>query len=606
VVLDQLVANWQVVFVLALAVVALVLFVMEAFPLEVTALGILVALGAAGILTPPVLLSGFSSPATITVLMMFILSAAVLQSGIVDWVGDRLGVLMGRSTLRQVLVVGLVVGPVSGFINNTAAVAVMIPLTIRLANDAGQSPSKLLMPLSFAAMLGGTLTLIGTSTNLLGNALREEAGLGSFGMFDFVAVGIIVFGVGMLYLTLVGRFLVPVRVEASRIDERYHLRSFVFEVRVPERSGLVGERVGWSKLAADYDVEALQVRRGDTVFDSTRDYLEYAAGDVLLVSSTRSTLERLADTGIVELVAASEGVENDDGNGGKAALERLHFAEMLVPPTSPAIGRRLEELAVWDEWRVHPVALLTKGRRRVGSPRGHVVRPGDVILVSGAERDVERLTGGYLFHVLGGPPVPVRRPQKAPLVLLVLAGVVVVAALGWAPIVLAATAGVVLVGAMGVLRPVEMYNSVNWGVILLLAGIIPLGIAMETSGAAAMVGSGLASSADYLPPLAVLALVYILTSLLTEILSNNASVVLVVPVVIELASGLGYDPIPFILAAMFAASTSFMTPMGYQTNLMVMGPGGYRYSDFFRVGAPLNLIMAVVAPLTINHFFPIV
>lgn len=605
-VLDWLTANWQVVFVLALAVAALVLFVTEAFPLEVTALGILVMLGSAGILTPSALFSGFSSPATITVLMMFILSAAVLQSGIVDWVGDRLGVLMGRSTMRQVLVVGLAVGPVSGFINNTAAVAVMIPLVTRLANEAGQSPSKLLMPLSFAAMLGGTLTLIGTSTNLLGNALRQEAGLGGFGMFDFAVVGTIVFGVGMLYLTLVGQFLVPVRVEASRIDERYHLRSFVFEVRVPEGSGLVGERVGWSKLAADYDVEALQVRRGETVFEPARDYVEYAVDDVLLVRSTRATLERMADTGIVELVAASEKVEDGDGDDDKHDLERLHFAELLVPPTSPALGRRLGELAVWDEWRVHPVALLTRGRRRVGSPRGHVVRAGDVILVSGAERDVERLTGGYLFHVLGGPPVPVRRPQKAPLVLLVLAGVVVVAALDWAPIVLAATAGVFLVGAMGALRPVEMYNSVNWAVILLLAGVIPLGIAMETSGAAALVASGLASSADYLPPLAVLALVYVLTTLLTEILSNNASVVLAVPVAIELASGLGYDPIPFVLAAMFAASTSFLTPMGYQTNLMVMGPGGYRYSDFFRVGAPLNLIMAVVAPLTINHFFPIV
>lgn len=596
-VLEWVATNWQMVFVLGLTGLALVLFMLETFPIEVTALGVLVALGAAGILSTTDLFSGFSNPATITVLMMFILSAAVLQSGIIDWLGDRLGVLLGRSTLRQVFVVGLVVGPVSAFINNTAAVAVMIPLVVRLANKAGKSPSKLLMPLSFAAMLGGTITLIGTSTNLLGNALREDAGLGSFGLFDFALPGLVVFGVGMLYLGLVGHLLVPQRVEATPVDERYRLRPFVFEVRIPEGSSLVGQRAGRSALVQDYEAEVLQVVREGRTYEPARELLEYNSGDVALILSTRATLQRMADSGVVELVPASEAKEPD--------LERLHFSELLVHPTSPARGYRLGDLAVWNEWHVHPVALLTRGRNVPGSPRGHVVATGDVILVSGAKRDVEGLTGGNLFHVLGGPPVQVRRPKKAPFVLLILAGVVLAAAFNVAPVALAATAGVVLVAATGALRPVEMYQNVNWDVILLLAGVIPLGLALQATGAAALLASGLGVSADYLPPLAVLALVYLLTTLMTEVLSNNASVVLVIPVSIQLALDLGYNPIPFILAPMFAASTSFLTPVGYQTNLMIMGPGGFRYADYFRVGAPLNLLMLMVAPITINYFFPI-
>jgi di/tricarboxylate transporter len=595
VVVDWAVANWPIVVVLALAVVALVFFAFEILPIEITALGVLVILGVTGIIPPTDLFSGFASSATITVLMMFILSAAVLQTGIVDWLGDRVGVLMGRSTARQVLFIGLIVGPVSAFINNTAAVAVLIPLVTHLAAQAKKSPSKLLMPLSFAAMLGGTVTLIGTSTNLLANALRIEAGLGSFGIFDFALPGLIVFGVGMVYLALVGHFLIPERLKAMPVDERYALREFLFEVLVPEGSKLLGQVAGAGDLAIEYDAEIIRVRqRGKTLAPGLH-FAEYKAGDRLLIRSTRSNLQRMVDTGIVELLPAAEAEKVD--------LEDVEFSELLVHPTSPARSRKLATLAVWRQWRVHPVALLSRGRRTIDRLDQHVLAPGDIVLVSGAGRDIKALTGGDVFHVLGGPRAPVRRPHKAALVLLILAGVVGAAALNLMSIALSATAGVVLVAATGALRPVEMYRNVNWDVIFLLAGIIPLGLAMQSTGAAMMLADVLARSGDFLPPLGVLMLLYFITTLMTEVLSNNASVVLIVPVAVELAQQLGYNPIPFILIPMFAASTSFLTPVGYQTNLMVMGPGGYRYTDYFRVGAPLNVLMLIVTPFVISVFF---
>lgn len=590
-------SNWEIVFVLALTVVALALFVTELVPTEITALGVLVAIGFSGILDTAEVFSGFSNPATLTVLMMFILSAAVLHSGIVDWLCDRLGFLMGKSTFRQVLVVGLVAGPVSAFINNTAAVAVLIPVVVRLANAAGRSPSKLLMPLSFAAMLGGTMTLIGTSTNLLGSGLRAEAGFGPFGMFEFTLAGMIVFGVGLAYLAIVGHFFVPARIVPKAIDERYHLREFVFEVEVPEESSVLGKRVGEAELATEYDAEIIQVKRSGRVLDPDRQEVEYKPKDRLVVRTTRTNLQRMADTGIVEIVPASKAPTED--------LETLQFAELLVHANSTVRRHRLGSVGAWREWGVHPVALLRRGKSEVADLKNHVLSTGDIVLVAGEKRDTESLTGGDEFYVLGGPTVPVTRPQKAPFVLVTLALVVAIAAIGWFPIVLTATAGVVVLVAARVVKPLEMYRSINWDIIFLLAGIIPLGLAVQASGAASMLAGYLARSGDYLAPLYVLALVYFVTTILTELVSNNAAVVLVVPVSIELALQLGFSPTPFILAPMFAASTSFLSPIGYQTNLMVMGPGGYRYSDYIRIGGPLNILMLIVTPITLNHFFPI-
>ncbi len=595
---EFLIGHWEIFFVLLLVALMLVAFATEILPMEITALSVLVALAVTKVINVEDALSGFSSTATITVLMMFILSAAVLQSGIVDWLGDKGSFLMGRSTMRHIIVLGLLVGPISAFINNTAAVAVMIPFVVHMANKMGESPSRLLIPLSFAAMLGGMMTLIGTSTNLLGSAIRSEYDLGRFGMFEFSQAGVIIFAVGLLYLAVVGKRLIPERVEARKLDERYHLRNFLFEVEIPEKSNLINKRVGKSELTQEYDAEILVIHRGDKHLDPLSEPVYFQAGDGVLMRATRANLQRMADRGIIRLTAAT----------GQFDLEKedMDFRELLVTSTSTSRGKRLGRLQFWRHNHVHPVALLHRGRATTVRLYNRRLRTGDVVLVSGTKEDIANITGGDAFHVLGGPEPPLRRPHKVPHVLLILVAVVGLAALEVFPIVITATAGAVLMVATGALRITEMYEGVRWDIILLLAGIIPLGIALQETGTAAIIGGSIASTANFLPPLAVLALFFLITSVLTSIISNNASVVLMVPIGIEIALIRDFDPIAFILAAMFAASTSFLSPIGYQTNLMVMGPGGYRYLDFLKVGGPLTLLLTVVTPVVLNLFWPLV
>jgi di/tricarboxylate transporter len=595
---DFIVAHWEIIFVLVLIAVMLVIFITEIFPIEITALAVLAALGLSGILAVDQVLSGFSSHATITVLMMFILSAGVVQSGIVDWLGDHMGVLMGKSTIRHVIVIGLIAGPVSAFINNTAAVAVMIPLVIHLANKMGDSPSKLLIPLSYAAMLGGVTTVIGTSTNLLGSTLRADVGLGHFGIFEFTHAGLIIFGVGLLYLGLIGTRFLPERIEARKLDEKYHYRSFLFEVEIPERSNLINKRVGKAELSDEYDAEIIIVHRGEKSLDPASEPVYYQPGDRVIMHATRANLQRMSDRGIVILKTTTGDLELEK--------EDLDFREFLVTSTATSRGKRLGRLQFWSSNHLHPVALLTRGRTKHSNLYNHRLRTGDVVLAAATKEHIGMITGGDAFHVLGGPAPPLRRPHKVPHVILILIGVIGFAAFDIFPIVYTAIAGAVLMVMTGALRITDMYESIRWDVVFLLAGVIPLGIAMQDTGTAALVGVAIANSSTFLPPIVLLALFFLSVSILTEIVSNNASVVLMIPIGIEIAAALGYNPTTFILAAMFAASTSFLSPVGYQTNLMVMGPGGYKYLDYLRIGAPLNLLMVIVSPLVLNWFWPLV
>jgi di/tricarboxylate transporter len=508
-----------------------------------------------------------------------------------------MGVLMGRSMFRHVLVIGLIAGPVSAFINNTAAVAVMIPLVMHLADKTGQSPSKLLIPLSYTAMLGGVITVIGTSTNLLGSTLRADAGLGHFGIFEFAQAGLIIFGVGLLYLALIGSRLVPDRVEPRIPDKAYFRRAFLFEATVSEKSQLINKRVVPEALGRYLHARVFLLRRGRKTLDPAEEPVYYHVGDRIMVQATRATLQRLVDHGILEINALS---------GRKLGKQDHEFRELLVTTGSSARGKRLGSLDFWSQYHVQPMALLTRRRIKDQELGDHRLRTGDVVLVAVAKERARQLTGRGVFEVLGGPAPPLRRPHKVPHVVLILAAVVGFAALDIFPIVFTATAGAVLMVITGALRLSDMYASIRWDVIFLLAGVIPLGVAMHTTGAAALLGGAIAGASEVLPPLVLLALFFLSVSILTEIVSNNASVVLMIPIGLEIAAALDYNPTTFVLAAMFAASTSFLSPIGYQTNLMVMAPGGYRYRDYLKIGGPLNLIMVIVTPLVLNLFWPVV
>jgi di/tricarboxylate transporter len=618
-------AGTVVVFVLILA--ALVLFATEPVPVDVTALTLLVALvlvdpvtqgmADAGLLAEPVYvlrspgedvaaatargLSGFASSATITVLAMFILSGGVQRTGVVQRLGERVAGLTGDSEGRQVAATIGIVSPLSGFINNTAAVAVLLPMVSDLAHKTRNSPSKLLLPLSYASMFGGMLTLIGTSTNILASELYAEFSGRPFSMFEFTQLGVVVTVVGAAYLLTVGRWLTPTRIEPEAdLTSEFGLEEYLTEVVVREDSVLVGKTVSEGLSAVEFDVDVLQLVRDGRAFAEPLEPKTIRAGDVLAVRVDRDTLVDLLDAEGLDVLADVEVTDEEL----EAPDEASNLVEVVVAPGSRLVGESLAGMAFRQQYDATVLALRRGGELIRERMDDLTLRVGDTLLVQGASESLTRLEDNPDFIVAQEIERPDVRSSKTPVAVGLVAAVVGLAALTPIPIVAAALAGALGMVLTGCLRPTEVYDTVQWDVIFLLAGVIPLGLALETTGGAALIADGVVAASATLPAVAVLGLLYVITAVLTNIVSNNASVVLMVPVAIEVAGKLPGDAaLAFVLAVTFAASTAFMTPVGYQTNLFVYGPGGYRFTDYVRVGGPLQAIFAVVTTLGIAFFW---
>lgn len=592
----------EIALVFALVAGALYLFASQRLPLDLSALVILVTVMTIPQLFPSLQpafptvregLSGLSSTATVTVLCMFILSAGIERSGLVHVLGKRLFPLVGKSELRQILVIALLVGPVSGFINNTAAVAIAIPLILDMAKRSGTKASRLLLPVSFFAMLGGTLTLIGTSTNILASAiLAGEPTFGrEIGMFEFTHLGMIVLGVGLVYFVTIGRWLMPVKDAAplARDEEERYL----VELGVPEKSPLMDKTLAESKFTEKTGVEVLQLVRGDTSHIKRAEETKIASADVVIV---RGTFRQISD-----LVKAEDiEVLSDFGESRRVRGDGL-LVSVLLRNRLVFAGHTAEAVDFWSRYRARLIGLdtaklqnhrLARELLHVGevvlmeiskAAFGRLKRHPDVVVLTEFTDDFERRN----MWVAGG----------------IIAGVVLAAAFTPLPIVVTAIAGVILMALTGCLSKQDLYSGVSWDVIFLLAGVIPLGIAMTKSGAAGWLGDLLAVNAAGWHPVLVLMALYLLTTLLTEIVSNNAAAVILVPIAISIAHTLGFDPFALVLAVMFAASTSFLSPIGYQTNTMIFGTGVYRFTDFAKVGAPLNVLLMVVTSFAIWRFW---
>ncbi|WP_224270366.1 SLC13 family permease [Haloprofundus salinisoli] len=607
-----------IVFVFLVILVALVLFATEPVPVDVTALGIMVtlmlvqpvteALASAGLLAAPIVmisveqgLSGFASRATLTVLAMFILSEGVQRTGVVQILGAKIAAITRESESRQLgAVVGLV-APISGFINNTAAVAILLPMVTDLAERGRTSPSKLLLPLSYASMFGGTLTLIGTSTNILASDISARLGVGAFSMFEFTGLGIVVTLVGTAYLLTVGRYLTPARIRPqSDLTEEFEMAEYLTEVLVRENSPLVGQRVQDALVETALDVDLLQLIRDGEVFLEPLGPKEIQAGDAFAARTDRDTLIELLDVEGLDLVPVR--VDEETLEAGESGQ---NLVEVVVAPQSALVGESLSSIGFRQRYDATVLALRRGGeliRRRMDDV---ALQVGDTLLVQASSDSVERLDRNRDFIVAQEIQRHNFRESKIPIAVGIVALVVAVAALTPIEIVVAALAGSLAMVATRCLKPTEIYDAVQWDIIFLLAGVIPLGVAMQETGADRLLADAVVASATTLPMLGVLALFYVVTALLTNVISNNASVVLMVPVAVEAATQIGANPFSFVIAVTFAASTAFMTPVGYQTNLFVYGPGGYKFTDYVRVGAPLQLLFAVVTTLGITVFFPV-
>lgn len=583
--------------VLGITVAAVALLVWERFPAEQIAIGVAALLMLTGVLSPDQAVSGFANQATVTIAAMLILSLGLVKTGAMDTVGRWLrNAHLGPPAARLILAtVGVAV--ISPFLNNTAVVVIFLPVFLVIAGHANEPPSRYLMPLSYAAILGGTVTIIGTSTNLVVAGMARSRGLDELTMFSITPLGLIYLGVGLLYLLVVGPWLLPRRVHRTDLTSKYDVRKFITEFEVTPRSSIAGRRLSDLRWSDNYGVAIIGTRRGPNTAWVPGPEWRVAPGDILYAQGDTPQLLNLA---------RKEGLETPLERSGALDLtaEDARLAEVLVAPHSAVAGRTLAELRFRQRFDATVIAIQHRGitaRRRLDAVR---LSPGDLLLVHGSAAALAALADDPAFVPLSAREAPARGRPRALVAVAVLAAVVVLVALGVLPIMTAAVVGAVVMIFSRCVSLREVYEELDWTIIFLLAGFLPLGLAMEESGAAVWMVGHLIGALEGLPPQVIIGAFYLFTSVATELMSNTATAILLTPIALQVAERLAMNPYALLVAVMFGASASFMTPTGYQTNTMVYGPGNYRFVDFIRLGAPLNLLLVVVAAVCIPIFWP--
>ena len=585
----------EITLVLGIALVAILLFATEKLRIDAIALLVLSGLAIFGLVSPEQAVSGFSNQATITVAAMFILAAGLQNTGALSGIGRLLS--EAKSPFLFLLTLFGVLALVAPFVNNTAVVAVFMPIVMTATASIGMSASKALIPLSYVSQMAGVCTLVGTSTNLLVNAMAKDLGHPGFSMFEFSPLGLICLAVGCLYLLLLGRWLLPSR-RGTELVEQYELGKYITELRVMPESSLIGKSVSDAKLGEEFGVYVLELLRGEQkVWEPRSRIIE--EGDILLARGDWSKLDELKN---------QTGLEIDSEFKLKArTLEentQQVLTEVMVAPRSRVIG---SSLAMLDRRWQHNATVLAIHRR------GQLLRKqlkevrldvGDVMLMLTPESEMPALRKDTNVVVLSQRDAESPSGWRAPFALATMVLVIGISAMGWAPIAITALIGAVAMTLAGCLDADEVYDAIDWRIIILLAGLLPLGIAMSQTGAAEFIAANTIGLVSGSGPLVVLAVLYLMALLLTEFMSNAAAAVLLTPIGMSTANMLGVDATPFLIAVTFAASTSFATPVGYQTNTMVYNAGGYKFLDFVRVGLPLNLIFWVLGVIFIPFFWP--
>ncbi len=618
---------------LVILAAALYGFVSERLAPDVTALLALLALLLTGVLTPSEAFSGFSHPATISVAAVLVLSAAIERTGALTFLARRLLTPLGKSELLFTVVIMLVISVLSAFVNNTAAVAVFIPVVIEACRRSGASPGRVLMPMSHAATFGGMCTLIGTSTNLVAHEFALSQGLPGFSMFELGKVGLPMLFAGYAYILLVGRRFLP----RNQIGDLLTVESaghYLAELTIEPGGAWHTRPVRAEHFQRDFDLEFVGLVRDGQAIDTNEPGLNYASRDSLLV---RGPLEQ------VLLLAAQEGLELhrptgltpeasrntlDTSPAGAATVEstsshsdsestadgqtappsitpdKPHLAEVVVLTTSGLIGRTLKAARFAERYDAIVLALRRRGDLRE-RPSTTPLHAGDMLVVEGESEALKALADTQGFLVVGTPARPEERPGKLVITILTLAAVIISVSLGLLPIVTAATAGCAALMLTGCLRPREAYQAIDLSLVFLLAGSLALGVALDKTGVTDVLAAWLSGLSGVTGPFVVMAGFFFVSVIISELMSNSGTVALLGPVAISVAAKMGVNPMALLAAVTFGASAAFAMPIGYQTSLMIYGPGGYRFRDFVKMGIALDLILAALALWLIPYFWPL-
>jgi len=549
-----------------------------------------------GLLTPKQVTSVFSNSAPITIACLFVISGALSKTGCVDRLGDWLGAVGAgseRRLLLALLAAGLVVSP---FINNTPIVMVMIPAVIALASRHQIAPSRLLIPLSYATILGGLVTMVGTSTNILVDGVARQHGLAPFSMFEISAPAVVIALVGAGFMALFAHRLLPVRETLTQQFTGSGDRLFMTELFVPADSHLIGKTLKEAKLA-NGTIQVLNLCRGETEISQPDPATRIEAGDRIVVHSRSS--------GMMEL--RSVGLQMQAGQHDLETLRRrdVVMVEAIVGQTSRYVMRPIRDLDLLARYGIHLIAVHRRDASFSQIGDDFQMQVGDVLLVEGTPAQIKRFCdNGDLFAITEGRQVT-NRQAKAPIALATMVGVMLLAALDVMPIEGLAMIGAAVVIVTGCIRADEAYKSIEWPILAMIFGMLAISIAMSNSGLDRLLATQLVGLGEGLTPWMMLSLVILITSVSTEFISNNAIAVLFTPIVIGVAEHLGVDPRPFVVGVMFAASCSFATPIGYQTNTLVYSAGNYRFGDFARMGVPMNIITWALASVLIPLFWPL-